>query len=99
MKQINSKGKRVRVGMLISSALLVGGPVAGLAVAPAPANAVTVDNNMLCNPGTGWCYQTNPPYNPHVPHYCQWDYKLGNLRSGMWYTGCQTWGPAIYPTS
>jgi hypothetical protein len=101
VRKITFKGKRARVGILISSALLAGGSVAGLAVTSAPANAITatVDNNMLCNPGTGWCYQTNPPYNPSVPHYCQWDYKLGSLHSGMWYTGCQIWGPAIYPTS
>ena len=77
--------------------------MAGIAVTSTPASAITVtgtvDNNMYCNPGTGWCYQVNPPYNPNVPHYCQWDYKMGDLHSGMWYTGCQIWGPNIYPTS
>ena len=99
MQRINGKGKRARFALLVSSALLAGGSIAGLAITSGPADAITitgtVDNNMLCDPGTGWCYQTNPPYNPTVPHYCQWVYHLTNLHSGMWYTGCQYWGPAI----
>lgn len=53
---------------------------------------------MLCEPDTGWCYQTNPPYNPAVPHACRWDYQLHNLHSGMWYTGCTPgyWGTDIH---
>jgi hypothetical protein len=103
VEQISAKGKRVRAGILISSALLAGVTVAGIAATSAPANAITVtgtvDNNMYCDPGTGWCYQTNPPYNPSFPHLCHWDYKLSNLHSGMYYTGCQSWGASIYPTS
>jgi len=64
-------------------------------VAAAPAMADT-PNMMLCDPATGWCYQTNGPVNPSQPHYCQWDYRLHNLYSGMWYTGCDIWGVAIH---
>jgi hypothetical protein len=99
MKRISANGKRTRVAILVSFALLTAGSVAVPAFAAAPANAITVtgtvDNNMYCDPGTGWCYQTNPPYNPNFPHKCYWDYNLTNLHSGMWYTGCQSWGSSI----
>jgi hypothetical protein len=98
MKQIGANRKRTRVAILVSFALLAGGSVAGPVFAAAPANAITttVDNNMYCDPGTGWCYQTNPPYNPNFPHKCYWDYNVTNLHSGMYYTGCQYWGSTIY---
>lgn len=67
-----------------------------LIVSAQPADAAIVPNMMRCEPDTGWCYQTNPPVNNSVPHYCRWDYTLHNLRSGMWYTGCNSWGPAIH---
>jgi hypothetical protein len=76
-------------------ALLVTGSLVGAASMAAPASATQVDNMMLCEPATGWCFQTNPPYNSSFPHYCQWDTKLTNLNSGMWYTGCNVWGPEI----
>ena len=83
----------------------VGALVVGLAVAAggvvatsAPAQAAQVNNMYLCEPDTGWCFQTNPPYNPNFPRACRWDYKLHNLTSGMWYTGCTPgyWGPEIH---
>lgn len=64
-------------------------------VAAAPAQATTY-NLMRCEPDTGWCYQTNPPYDGRYPHYCQWDHRLSGLHSGMWYTGCDVWGPDIW---
>ena len=71
--------------------------ISGTIVAAAPqANAGVVPNFMKCDPATGWCYQTNPPVNNSVPHWCQWDYTLHNLWSGMWYTGCDSWGPDIH---
>ena len=91
MKQIKGKGNRARLGILVSTVLLAGGSMAAIALPSAPANASQVDNNMLCDPGTHWCYQTNPPYNPNFPHMCHWDSQLTNLHSGMWYTGCQYW--------
>lgn len=84
---------RRKLGMLCASLVLVLG---SMLMALAPASAAIVPNNMLCEPDTGWCYQVNPPYNPSVPHYCQWDYRLHGLRSGMWYTGCNLWGSAIH---
>lgn len=84
---------RKRLTMGIAALFLVGGSI--FAASSVPARAGTVDNMMLCEPDTGWCYQTNPPYVPGIPHYCQWDYNLHNLHSGMWYTGCNYWGPRI----
>lgn len=83
-----------------SLALVVSGVVGAEMVTASPSFAAQVNNNMLCEPDTGWCFQTNPPYNPAFPHACTWDYKLNgnNLRSGMYYTGCAAgfWGPAIH---
>jgi hypothetical protein len=75
-----------------------GGVATAVLTAAPPAQASQVNNMMLCEPDTGWCYQTNPPYNPNFPHSCQWDYRLHNLHSGMYYTGCTAgyWGPAIH---
>lgn len=53
-------------------------------------------NFMKYQPSSGWCYQVNPPVDPNGAYYCQWDYTLHDLYSGMWYTGCGTWGPDIY---
>lgn len=84
---------RKRLGFGLASLLLAGGST--VVLAPTSAQATIVPNNMLCEPDTGWCYQTNPPYVPGIPHYCRWDYYLHNLHSGMWYTGCDYWGPQI----
>lgn len=86
------KASAVAVGL----ALVAGGGTAATVAASVPAHAAIVPNMMLCEPDTGWCYQTNPPVNHSVPHECQWDYKLHNLHSGMWYTGCDIWGPSIH---
>ena len=86
---------RARVG-LASATLLLGSSAFGVIAVPAPAAAVTVPNQMLCEPDTGWCFQTNPPAVAGIPHYCRWDYKLSGLHSGMWYTGCDYWGPEIH---
>lgn len=87
-------GRRVKTAAV--SLLLASGSLIGIAATAAPASATTVPNRMYCEPDTGWCYQVNPPYVPGVIHYCQWDYQLHNLYSGMWYTGCDQWGPDIY---
>lgn len=84
---IKKKIAALSAGLLLS--------LSGAAIA-APANAGTVPNFMKCDPDTGWCYQTNPPVNHSVPHWCQWDYTLNNLWSGMYYTGCDQWGPDIH---
>jgi hypothetical protein len=92
-------GFRLKVAALSAGALLAsGGGVAAVVASSAPAQASQVNNMMLCEPDTGWCYQTNPPYNPAFPHSCQWDYRLHNLHSGMYYTGCTAgyWGPDIH---
>jgi hypothetical protein len=83
------------IGAVAAVLALTGGTAV---LASAPAEATQVNNNMLCEPDTGWCYQTNPPYNPAVPHACRWDYQLHNLHSGMWYTGCTPgyWGTDIH---
>lgn len=86
-------GFRRKAGILAAGLALT---ISGIVLTSAPAEAGQVDNMMLCEPDTGWCYQTNPPYNPSFPHECQWDYKLHNLYSGMWYTGCDVWGPTIH---
>ena len=86
---------RERLAMGIAALLLTSGSIIGILATSAPAHAVVVPNMMLCEPDTGWCYQTNPPVNHSVPHECQWDYKLHNLHSGMWYTGCDYWGSTI----
>lgn len=86
-------GIRQRLGVALATVGLVLG---GVLAAATPASAAIVPNFMRCEPDTGWCYQTNPPVNHNVPHYCQWDYRLRNLRSGMWYTGCDIWGPDIH---
>jgi hypothetical protein len=87
-----STGSRLRLGV---AALFLASASVLTATTSAPAHAATVDNMMLCDPGTGWCYQTNPPYVPGIPHYCQWDENVQNLHSGMYYTGCNYWGPEI----
>jgi hypothetical protein len=85
--------KRLLIG--VAALFIAGGSI--IAGNPAPAKAALVYNMMLCEPDTGWCFQTNPPYVPGIQHECQWDYKLdgNNLRSGMWYTGCNVWWPKI----
>jgi hypothetical protein len=87
---------RKRLAMGAATLFLTSGSLIAAYSVPAHAGLI-VYNMMLCEPDTGWCYQTNPPYNPSVPHECQWDYKLNghNLRSGMWYTGCNVWWPQI----
>jgi len=84
---------RKRLPLGIAALFLASGSI--FAGSSASANAATVFNMMLCDPGTGWCYQTNPPYVPGIAHWCQWDSNVQNLHSGMWYTGCQYWGPKI----
>ncbi len=83
--------KRIKVAAV--SLLLLGGSAVGIVAASAPAQASQVNNLMYCEPDTGWCYQTNPPYNSAFPHECTWDYYLQGhgLESGMWYTGCDQW--------
>lgn len=89
-------GFRTRAGAIaVGLVLAASGATAAAVATSAPAHAVVVPNYMLCEPDTGWCYQTNPPVNHSVPHECQWDYNLHNLHSGMWYTGCNMWGPQI----
>src|SRR5579875_6520 len=86
-----------KTGAIAASLVLAAsGATAAVVATSVPARAVVVPNMMLCEPDTGWCYQTNPPVNHSVPHYCQWDYRLHNLHSGMWYTGCNTWVPSIH---
>jgi hypothetical protein len=87
---------RKRLTMGVAALVLAGGSI--IAANSVPAHASQVNNNMLCEPDTAWCYQTNPPYNPNFPHACQWDYELHNLHSGMYYTGCAKdfWGPTIH---
>lgn len=70
-----------------------------LAVSPAsPAHAGTVVNMYECHPGSGWCYQTNPPYNPAFARGCRWNYRLSWFTGGMWYTGCTPgyWRPEVH---
>jgi hypothetical protein len=85
---------RKRLKMTAAALFLVGGSI--IVASATSAHAAVVPNMMLCEPDTGWCYQTNPPVNHSVPHECQWDYRLHNLHSGMWYTGCDIWGPSIH---
>jgi hypothetical protein len=93
----SSVGFRRKAGSIAVGLVLTASGAAMATVATSvPARAGQVDNMMLCEPDTGWCYQTNPPYNPNFPHECFWDYKLHNLHSGMWYTGCNVWGPSIH---
>ena len=69
------------------------------ATAPtSPAQAAIVPNMYECHPSTGWCYQTNPPYNAAYPRACRWNYRIGWLTSGMWYTGCTAgyWRPEVH---
>jgi hypothetical protein len=56
-----------------------------------------VPNFYECNPQSGWCYQTNPPYNPNFPRSCQWNDYAHNT-SGMSYTGCTPgyWRPYVH---
>lgn len=70
--------------------------VSGL-VGASPASAATVNNMYECNPRTGWCFQTNPPYNPAFARACRWNSTLNNFYSGMWYTGCTPgyWRPQV----
>ncbi len=96
MKLTGTNGKRPHLVTVVLAILLALGPTAGIIASSTPAVAAVVPNRMLCEPDTGWCYQTNPPTNNSAPHYCQWDYRLSGLYSGMWYTGCDAWGPAIY---
>lgn len=94
---ISIKKGRGQLRVAAASLLLIGGVAIGVVGAASPASAGTVvPNFMRCEPDTGWCYQTNPPYVSGIPHYCQWDYTLHNLHSGMWYTGCDLWGPDIH---
>lgn len=97
MSSATSKRHRLRVAA--TTLLIAGLSVAGVVASTGPASAATgpgsVPNFMRCDPATGWCYQTNPPYNPAFIHYCQWDYTLHNLHSGMWYSGCNQWGSDI----
>lgn len=60
--------------------------------------AGVVPNLYECHPKTGWCYQTNPPYNPAYARSCRWNYTIPWLTSGMWYTGCTAgwWRPEVH---
>lgn len=84
-----------RIKQAIAAASAVLALTGSTLVAAAPAEASTL-NLMRCEPDTGWCYQSNPPYKSGYPHYCQWDHTLYDLHSGMWYTGCDIWGSDIY---
>lgn len=87
--------RRRRIGVaIVSLGLAIGGALAGAA----PASAGTVNNMYECNPSTGWCYQSNPPYNPAFHRACRWNYRIPPLYSGMWYTGCTPgyWGPEVH---
>jgi hypothetical protein len=61
-----------------------------------PASAATVNNMYECAPATGWCFQTNPPYNPAFARACRWNSNY-NFTGGMWYTGCTPgyWRPQV----
>jgi hypothetical protein len=44
------------IGAVAAVLALTGGTAV---LASAPAEATQVNNNMLCEPDTGWCYQTS----------------------------------------
>jgi hypothetical protein len=82
------------------SLLAISGVIGGAMVAfSAPSQAVggLVPNYYECNPVSGWCYQTNPPYNSAYPRSCRWNDHATNT-SGMWYTGCTEgyWRPYLH---
>ena len=67
-------GRPRREELFVDLRRTVGALVAGVAVAiggvvatSAPAQAAQVNNMYLCEPDTGWCFQTNPPYNRNFP--------------------------------
>lgn len=81
--------KRMMVGL--ASALTI------FSMATVDASAQVVANMYECDPDTGWCYQTNPPYNPNFARACRWNENVHNTW-GMWYTGCTPgwWRPYVY---
>lgn len=91
--------RRIKRTMLAAAGVVLATGMAFTGATPANAGGgSTVFNRMLCEPDTGWCFQTNPPYVAGIDHQCFWDYKLNgnNLRSGMYYTGCERWGADIH---
>lgn len=86
---------RTRVSIAAASLLVACGMI--VVTTPPPASAGIVPNWYECDPATGWCYQTNPPYNSSVPQSCRWNENVHNTW-GMWYTGCDAgyWRPYVY---
>jgi hypothetical protein len=86
---------RKRIGVALAGLTLV---VSGLVATAVPASAGTVHNMYECHPTSGWCYQTNPPYNPAFARACRWNYTIPYFTGGMWYTGCTPgyWRPEVH---
>jgi hypothetical protein len=90
-----SMKKRLMTGA--AALLLASGTLVATTSLPANAGGSVVPNFYECDPDTGWCYQTNPPYNPNFPQSCRWNENVHNSW-GMWYTGCDAgyWRPYVY---
>lgn len=80
--------------VILGLVMVLGGVL--MAVPAKPASAATVYNWYECHPSSGWCYQTNPPYNPNFPRSCRWNYTIPYFTGGMWYTGCTKWRPEVH---
>lgn len=93
-------GLKRKIGTLAAGVLVAAsGVVATTSVVAAPvAQAGTVHNMYECRPSTGWCYQTNPPYNPNFKRACRWNYTIPTFSGGMYYTGCTEgyWRPEVH---
>jgi len=81
---------RKRLSVILAGLVLV------LGLTAPSASAATVNNMYECHPSSGWCYQTNPPYNPNFRRDCRWNYRIPYFTGGMWYTGCQNWRPEVH---
>lgn len=71
--------------------------ISGLVTASVPSEAATVQNMFECDPDTGWCYQSNPPYRSEFKRACRWNENVHNTW-GMYYTDCTPgfWRPYVY---
>lgn len=87
--------RKLRLGAALAGIVLA---ASGLVAMAAPVSAGTVHNMYECHPTTGWCYQTNPPYNPAFKRACRWNYTIPTFTGGMWYTGCTEgyWRPEVH---